>query len=465
MDMETQATIPLDFVIWAAIVAGIISFSLSGEYKKNYGITVFGMTCGIVFFFCLAVFLLIFTPDLRMRFGVLLSLYQSLTLIGGGIGTLLLVVNATQIHRRTDAQDAHNKLVEKGHVQDRLKAAIEHLGTDNVIVRMAAFREFYYLARDNENLREDIFDILCDYLQHKTSDAEYPGRTGSPTPEIQKLLDILFKAQNGKYIFAEFAADLRNAVLNNANLKRSSMKGALFGSEIHGADFSHANLQKANFSELNLNKAILHHALLQQAILSGITLSREIQGLQCQGAKLENANLKGATLKFAKMQGANLHQADMQGANLYKAELQATCLLWTKFKYAALIQTKFHGAEMGAADFRAKELNSTEFQGADYQKANFGKHTPEIARIDRETGDKTILERCVFFGEIPLTEYKKTKDILVRYAGKGAVQRYENAFRSQLGRKKVRGLHYNDPEHLEIIEDLKDIAKYQDTND
>lgn len=380
----------------------------------------------------------------------------AVTILGGGIVILLAAINAVAVYQRTGAQIDHNILVEKGHVQDRFKAAVEHLGSAQIIIRIAAFREFHYLARDNEELRADIFDILCDYLRHTTKAGNYSGNNGSPTAEVQKLLDILFKPQDEKYIFAEFSADLRDVVLNSANLRDACMKGAKFGMHISDIDFTRADLQKANFRDCDLTTVILHYARMQNADLSNSLISGSFlcAKMQLQGTKLINAHWAGTDLTSAQLQGADLTGADLHGAILQHAQLQSATLSNVKFGQANLESAKLHGAFMGGADFRCAKLNSAGFQGTDCN-ANFGEGI-RIVRICPKTNNDIILHNTFFFGGISEKEAAETEKILSDYGKGSTVARYKNAVRGDIGRAAEKGLYSDNEAHAEKIEIIRE---------
>lgn len=186
---------------------------------------------------------------------------EHLRFIGGVIGMLLVALNAVMLYRRIVA-------IEAGNIQDRFKAAIEHLESERDVVRMAAFREFYYLARDNRALRADVWDLLSEHFVRITSDGRHPPyepasmgyySTGArdlyPNHEVQKLADILFRPVGNRWIFARHARDtpplnLIDSNLQYLNLTHARIQAHFPSERLDGVKWEHSQLGKSRFDPL-----------------------------------------------------------------------------------------------------------------------------------------------------------------------------------------------------------------------
>jgi len=279
----------------------------------------------------LALFLIVmfFNPESVLRlFGLSVNMrdgtsgkYNLLRFLGVAMGGVILAIQAANSHRRAKAleetakaqadaakrQAEANRNAEKGLRQERLKNAIEHLGSESASVRLGGAYELFHLAEDTEGLRRTIFDILCAHIRRTTGEAEYRRLCASkPSEEIQNLLTLLFVQEHE--VFKGLRVDLRGSWLNGATLRDARLQGAnLYEARLQGAVLEGARLQGAN----------LYEARLQGAVLEGARL---------QGASLYNARLQGACLGGACLQGANLEEAQLQGANLHETELQGAFL-------------------------------------------------------------------------------------------------------------------------------------------
>ena len=345
------------------------------------------LLCGITIFLVILIAVMLIPPcsSIFMYIAGEKAKLELIKFVGWGISGLIAIFGVVGLFQRAEAlekqnkinEDAHNEqakalnkqheMTEKGHIHERFKAATEHLGNERDSVRIAAFNEFYRLAKitakitEEKGLKETIFDILCAHLRQITKDKNYqkkendsitPGSTEikpanedyqkrgeeanaaefeeiRPTEEVQSLLKILFKPDNeGKFIFVDMIADLEGANLQGANLQK-------------------ANLQRANLQETNLKKANLTEAKLQNAVLQETNLQRAVlekTELQCanmtsaylQYAKLKGTYLQEAYLHYAHLQEADLLGANLQGASLYYAHLQGADLLWVNLQGASL---------------------------------------------------------------------------------------------------------------------------------
>lgn len=220
---------------------------------------------------------------------------EALKFIGIGMGGLLAAIGAIAVNRRADAQVKNNKLVEKGHIQDRFKAATEHLGHRRAGMRIAAYYEFYQLAQDNKNLRKNIFDMLCAHLRQITNSSDYKG-IGKPTEGVQTLLDLLFKSED-KSIFQGLKADLRRVNLAGADL---------VGAHMPNTDFTNACLIGANMR------------------LADLHASRFI-GTEMYGAALQDAKIPFGLFIYTKLNGSNISSANFQGSRMVCADFRGAC--------------------------------------------------------------------------------------------------------------------------------------------
>ena len=259
---------------------------------------------------------------------------ETIQFIAYGMGGVVAAIVATAINRRADAQAENNELIEKGHIDERFKSAIQNLGDNEASVRIASFYQFYYLAKDQpDNFRKSIFDILCSYLRAMPHDQSHITKEDKehPTEECQTLLNILFKPDD-KYVFAKFQADLRKSYLVHTNL-------------------SDANFLNANLSYANLSKAVLWRANLSDAILVFTNLSYA----DLSYAILPNAMLVQANLSGARFVDADLSNAFFSDANLSKANLSN----------AVFVGTNFHGTQLkGANLMEVRSIRNANFRGA-----------------------------------------------------------------------------------------------------
>ena len=279
--------------------------------------------------------------------------FEILKFLGIGMGGVLVTLQVWMSHKRAKAMEAAanaqakateeqakaNLTTEQGQRQERLKNAIEHLGHQSDSVRLGGAYELFHLARDTEEFRRTVLDILCGHIRRVTCEGEYrKTHKSKPSVEIQSLLTLLF-VQNHE-VFKGLRANLQESWLNGSNLPGARLeKGDLTGAHLKRADLRKARLQGAHLNETRLHGAYLTEAVLQEAGLLNAHLQR---------ATLEAAKLQCASLAGARLRGADLSWAHMHGAFLFNmaaggAELQGAIFRQTQLHEADLRQVQLHG--------------------------------------------------------------------------------------------------------------------------
>ncbi len=237
--------------------------------------------------------------------------------VGWGISGLIAIFGVIGLLQRAAALDKQNETTEKGHVQERFKAATEHLGNRQASVRIAAFYEFYRLAKikSEPDLREHIFYILCAHLRQTTKHKNYKPEKSvlkngdkeiKPTEEVQNLLNILFKPRKkDEFLFGGLEANLEETNLQGANLRNAKLqKINLRKTNLQNAHLSGADLQEAKMWLTDLQCAFMEETNLQKtqmigADLRGAHLRVDYEGLSPEES--ENANLQEALLTRTKI--------------------------------------------------------------------------------------------------------------------------------------------------------------------
>ena len=273
--------------------------------------------------------------------------YEALKFLGIGIGGVLVALQALMSYTRakaiektaeaqadaakaqvdaakaqaiaTEEQAKANLHTEKGQRQERLKNAIEHLGHDKESVRLGGAYELFHLAKEFEEMREWVFDILCAHIRRTTSENEYRETYRSkPSEEVQSLLNLLFVKEHEKEheVFKGLYTNLSGTWLNGSDLWRARLGGAsLDDAYLQEACLVEAHLQGALLDDAHLQRASFDHAYLQGASFDGAHL---------QGTILDNAHLQGASLIGVHLQEASLIETDLRGAKSHKSHHKLT---------------------------------------------------------------------------------------------------------------------------------------------
>ena len=284
--------------------------------------------------------------------------HEVLKFLGIGMGGILLALQAFASHKRAkameDAANAQaeatkqqakaNETTEQGLRQERLKNAIEHLGSSSASVRLGGTYELFHLAEDTKEWRQTVLDILCAHIRGTTSGKEYREQyEARPSEEVQSLLTLLFVDEPD--VFEGLHINFRESWLNGAELLCAQLQSAdLAKAQLRGATLSAAQLQGANLSDAQL-----------------------------QGANLSEAQLQGANLIAAQLQGANFSAAQLQGADLLEAQLQGADLTAAQLQGADLTQAKLHGVrcEREGSEGFAERMDKLIGQNSDLSRVTF----------------------------------------------------------------------------------------------
>ncbi len=274
---------------------------------------------------------------------------DALEFLGVIAGGLLVGLNVVLAHRRASAMETvaaaqadgirrqakANELLELGQRQERMKNAIDHLGSDSAIQRIGAAHELVHLARDTPEFAETVLAIVCAYIRQTTGSAKYRKKhKAEPSTEIQSLLTLLFVREAS--VFRGFRADLEEAWLNGVDLRR-------------------AHVPRGNLRGVHLEGARLESACLNGAVLAEARL---------RSAKFQKAHLRECDLTLAWMQGARLIGARLEGATVLSGSLVAAYCRDVSLRGADLTDSRLHGAILSGAQMQAARMDGTFLQGA-----------------------------------------------------------------------------------------------------
>jgi Pentapeptide repeats (8 copies) len=262
------------------------------------------------------------------------------------IGTAVVAIGTFDVSQKTlhlsqQTLDANTRQ----QASDRFGKAIEHLGSDNVDVRLGGIFALDKLAWDTPAEHPDVYNVLTSFVRghavvgtDKCADSSPPGvvpgspaassmaaRT-SPAPTSAASIGPRPTEDIQTVIYLVGRRDRQYDSMNQSiDLSHSCLRGASFLAET-----------VADYSDVNLNSSDLRSANL---------------GL----AKLENAYLMGATLDDALIVGAKLHSARLTYAHMWRAGLSGADL---------------RGVHMGNADLTSANLCNADLSGADLSGAN-----------------------------------------------------------------------------------------------
>lgn len=333
--------------------------------RKGFGLRA---SVVVIFVFSAVFILLIVTLGYVLLSQDLKSIYEALDvtnkrelleLIGVAIVGTLLTIQATVSYQRAAAlensvlqQAQSNNNTELGQRQQRLVSAIEHLGSDSETIRLGGAYELFQLAVDTNELRAEIFEILCAQIRIKTTTKKYKKMHGDgPSEEIQSLLTLLFS--KGKDIFRGCEANLSRCWLPWADLSHAELPGAtLSNANLEYALLWQVNLQHADCSNANFHHAYLNDAQLMGALCYFANFRNASMSAEMHEADFSDANFDGTNLKHAKMMVADLTRVSMKGTNLESANLIGAVLSDAELQGSFVKNLQLQGAQSSNCDLR-----------------------------------------------------------------------------------------------------------------
>lgn len=330
-----------------------MSLTTSSEERKRFSFL--SVLVGLAIILAVLMLAVVFC-DLEAHYGLLgLKADEKsavLKYLGFAMGGVLVAIQATASHLRAKAMEAvvkqqaeANRQNESGLRQERLKNAIEHLGSDSESVRLGGAYELFHLADDTESLRQTVLDILCAHIRRTTGQDSYKEKYSSkPSTEIESLLAQVFVYR--PEVLSGNRVNLSESWLNGADLRGAQLAGAdLRSAQLSKARLEYARLERVNLAGARLNEADLGHACLREASLELANLrGAQLEYAELQGAIIGGGRLAGASLRGGLLQGADLTSAELCGVDLASANLEGAGLSWAKLQGASLADANLRGA-------------------------------------------------------------------------------------------------------------------------
>ena len=231
---------------------------------------------------------------LAARSDVRTAAIQALAGLAVIVGTVLTARAALATIRQT----------REGQLTDRFAAAVDHLGSNELIKRLGGIQALARVARQSRLDHWPAMEVLSAYLrtQHPVCREAEPMREDAP-PEVRAI-----------------AAVLRERDSSGEQRKRGQRLD-LFKVDLRKARLEGADLREANLVECDLRGAFLSGAKLAGAHLNGADLRGAlIQGADLKGAQLIGADARGVVLDEVDLREASLLDLDLrEGADLRKA--------------------------------------------------------------------------------------------------------------------------------------------------
>jgi uncharacterized protein YjbI with pentapeptide repeats len=296
----------------------------------------------------------------------------------------------------------------EGQVTERFTRAIDHLGSDQLDVRLGGIYALERIARDSEADRSTIAEVLTAYVRtHSPWPPTKPGqyKEGWPleqhpdlrtrAPDIQAALTVLARVRFTQFASGAIArldlqaTDLRKADLHHAHLEWANLRGA----HLEEANLARAHLERADLVGAHLQRAFLHDAQLKEA---------DLRGAHLEEANLARAHLERADLRDAYMVGAHLEEAVLRDAHLEEAVLDGAYVVGAHLEGADLRNARLERADLARAHLEGAILRGALLLNAYLEEALLiNTHLEETsllnANLERAVLDGAYLDQAELF--------------------------------------------------------------------
>lgn len=257
---------------------------------------------------------------------------------------------------------------------ERFSKAVEHLGNDNVYVRIGGIYALEQVTRDAaETYYGPVMETLTAYVREKSP--YQPEGERRPRRRVGSVLQAQPSANPTNVPL--LAADIQAVMIVLARRKSSERHGKKYPLDLQATNLGRlqlppgANLQEIDFSNVNLQGAVLEGANLQAAMLLSANLqAARLENANLQAAMLIEANLQGARLRKANLREAELVGANLQGARLENANLQQVDLAGADLQTATLLGANLQAATLELTNLKDAILLEANLQAAQFHKAN-----------------------------------------------------------------------------------------------
>jgi hypothetical protein len=247
-----------------------------------------------------------------------------------GIGGLLFLATAfftwrqlatsrEQLRHNVESSHVQHELDRQSQITEQFNKAIDHLGGNQVDVRLGGIYALERIANTSEHERGPIVEVLTAYVREHASrptvqdDTPDPATLKAPKADVQAAAIVLARRATDGDRGADLdlaGVDLRLAYLASpkvrvAQLQRVNLQEALLqASNLEAADLENADMWRVDLRWSNLKSANLRKAYLQEADLR----ETELEGADLRETKLQGADLRGAKLEGTRLEGAETDQ-------------------------------------------------------------------------------------------------------------------------------------------------------------
>jgi uncharacterized protein YjbI with pentapeptide repeats len=297
-----------------------------------------------------------FGLELKDFMTVWIALGGVVAVVGGIFQTQRrITLQEKQFNKQDEQFRAQTELQMKQQRDARFASGVELLGNPHESTRIGGAYNLYFLARDFEELRPAVCEILCAHLRsiaHKSKFETEEQRAKYPRNEVQSIIDLLFR----KHETDESGEEVSIFLNQPKNLREICLSEIDFGKQEE--DFV-PKLSYVDFWRATLTDIRLGFAILSEVNFWGTSLTR----VEFVRAALTEVSFWEATLSEAYFTGATLTEISFVEVILTGVGFFGTTLINTNFSNCPLIYVDFSKAKLeGTVDFAGTLLEGYSYE-------------------------------------------------------------------------------------------------------
>jgi hypothetical protein len=289
-------------------------------------------------------------------FGLELKDFMTVWIALGGV--VAVVGGIVQTQRRINLQEKQlerqDKQFNTQQRDGRFASGVELLGNPHESTRIGGAYNLYFLARDFEELRPAVCEILCAHLRtiaHKSKFETEEQLAKYPKNEVQSIIDLLFR----KHETDESGEEVPIFHKENKSLDEVLLWNVYIGG-LEGRD-SHI-LNRVHFARATLIEVRFPNGLLTS--------------VKFYGTILINVNFDEATLTDVDFFSATLTAVHFSGVTLAKVRFTyRTTLTAVSFLAATLTDVAFWDVTLTKVEFFKATLTKVQFWRAELTEVDF----------------------------------------------------------------------------------------------
>lgn len=182
-----------------------------------------------------------------------------------------LALTREQVRQAQEGTQQELRLAREGQITDRFTRAIDHLGNEELDVRLGGIYALVRIAHDSPPDQQAITEILAAYIRRHSPWPPAPGDQYAATAPIDEIPELRIRAADVQAALSALGRGLSNDdVLDLSDV------------DLRKADLAGCHLEHAFFSSSHLESSNLTRVHLQRALFLFCDASR--RGQQCSGA-------------------------------------------------------------------------------------------------------------------------------------------------------------------------------------